>query len=108
MSRVVVRPISEISVSVLVVVLESTPSTTTATTTTTVVASISTPAAVIVAVLPRLQDGRRRRRLGAVRLKLGVLLGKAVLELFFTLVEEKLVLLGQDVDVSLRVDHFSV
>lgn len=101
MSRLIVRPIPVIPVAIVVVVLEPTPSTTSA-----VVAPISTATTVIVTVLPRLQHGRWRRRLGAVRLELGVVLGEAVLELLLALVQKQLVLLGQDVDFAIRVDHF--
>lgn len=102
MSRLIVRPIPVIPVAIVVVVLEPTPSTTSA-----VVAPISTTATtVIVTVLPRLQHGRWRRRLGAVRLELGVVLGEAVLELLLALVQEQLVLLGQDVDFAVWIDHF--
>lgn len=108
MSRVssIVRPIPVIPVAVVVlVVMEPTPSPATTAVVTPISAATSS-SLMVVTVLPWFQHRWRWRRLGAVRLELGVVLGEAVLELLLALVQEQLVLLGQDVDVSLWVDHF--
>lgn len=112
MSRIsisIVRPIPVVPIAVVVMIVMLEPTSSPATTTaivTPISATATTSAVMVITVLPWLQHGWRWRRLGAVRLELGVVFGPAVLELLFALVQEQLGLLGQDVDVSLWVDHF--
>lgn len=100
-------PVVPIAIVVMIVMLEPTSSPATAIVTPISTTTTATPSAVmVVTVLPWFQNRRRWRRLGAVRLELGVVLGEAILELLLALVQEQLIVLGQDIDVSLWVDHF--